>query len=226
MSRWLLVLVLTVAAATAWAQPGRATSTATPTWGFANPRVADLLAGQGSYGVVKAGNRRNRIGYDGYFSGADAALDREVLSQPGIGTVVLTGGLQDLLDGTSATELQTQTLEPIIDRLQAWGINVVLGDLTPCRGYAACTPEIDAARRVVNGWISDQESFLPPSITPVGFAQAVSVDDPAGTATPPDQVLGTEYDTGDHVNLTKAGFAALAGTIPIPALAANVPPSY
>ncbi|NLT53060.1 MAG: hypothetical protein GXX79_00510 [Actinomycetales bacterium] len=203
-----------------------ATSTATPTWGFANPRVADLLAGQGSYGVVKAGNRRNRIGYDGYFSGADAALDREVLSQPGIGTVVLTGGLQDLLDGTSATELQTQTLEPIIDRLQAWGINVVLGDLTPCRGYAACTPEIDAARRVVNGWISDRESFLPPSITPVGFAQAVSVDDPAGTATPPDQVLGTEYDTGDHVNLTKAGFAALAGTIPIPALAANVPPSY
>ena len=102
--------------------------------------------------------------------------------------------------------------------MASWGIRTVILTQTPCEGYAPCTEEVDAARQTVNEWISGVLAANPPGQAYVDANAAVAVDDPASTATPPEQQLSDQaapldLDAGDHVNLSLDGYAALTRTV-------------
>jgi hypothetical protein len=186
------------------------------------------------FGVIDASIENNGVTRDviGNASGVStlARLDRDVLSEPGIGTVVVSEGLTDLLNGATATSL-IDGYSTLVAQLNAWGITVILQTLTPCDGYAPCTAAVDTARVAANEWLGDQDTFLAPYVHSIDANAAVAIDDPASTTTPPEQKLNNGpapagADSGDHVNLTNDGYAAITATIPLTMLAANTPPQY
>ncbi|HEY2670768.1 MAG TPA: hypothetical protein VGJ07_10370 [Rugosimonospora sp.] len=187
------------------------------------------------FGVVDAGIEnngvlRNVVGNAGGLS-ALARLDRDILSEPGIGTVVVTEGLTDLVNGTSADDLE-DAYTTLATQLNAWGITVVFLTLTPCDGYAPCTTGVDGQRSAANDWLGSQESTIfTPYVSNVDANAAIAIDDPASTSTPPEQKLNNgaapaDVDSGDHVNLTNDGYAAITAAIPLTDLIPVTPPQY
>ncbi|WUH93303.1 hypothetical protein OG900_26440 [Streptomyces sp. NBC_00433] len=174
------------------------------------------------YGVVAADIRRNRLATDvvGSYVGTFSLLsrvDRDILAEPQVNTVVIAQGLQDIVSGSDDVYLTT-AYQTLLDQLQAWGIRTVIMTLTPCEGYTTCTDTADAYRQTVNDWISGVSAGNPPGQTYVDADAAVAVDDPASTATPPEQQLSSQaapldFDSGDHVNLSVDGYGAVARTI-------------
>ena len=188
-------------------------------------------------------------------SGPSAAtrLPEDVLSEPNVGTVIVDEGLEDLLNGqfqstlgTTANSLMNFRFPVLVDQLQAWGIIPVLTTLTPCSGYTndfdTCTTgtgtTVENERaNVVNPWLTNTYATSDPC-NPIRLPLTPFFDDldsAVGDGNSPEalQTTSPTFDAGDHVNLTKAGFAALASVIPgqsspVPfcQFQANVPPQY
>jgi hypothetical protein len=145
------------------------------------------------YGVVDAGIENNQVDADsppGAAAGGVsllARIDRDVLAEPDVGTVVINEGLEDLLqDGVSTTsptvDNLTSAYSQLITILAGFGITPVFDTLTPCGGYtgSGSSPEdacastytdadlgseiVDTARQqVVNQWFSGNISqYLEP----------------------------------------------------------------
>jgi hypothetical protein len=220
-------------------------------------RVSDDLASalqaaagagnQPAFGVINEGIESNDVATDQNVGtagpGGPSAMSRlapDILAEPGVGTVVVDEGLEDLLqdqnDTTAQTNLITFDYPQLLNQLQAWGITVVIGTLTPCSGYAgsgdACTTgsgtTVDGNRTAVNEWMSSQfggqaaPCITAPSIPCVFFSD---FDAAVSNAASPEALVAAD-DAGDHVNLTAAGYTALAGTIPLNELTAVSPPPY
>ncbi|HXW47376.1 MAG TPA: hypothetical protein VEL03_21455 [Streptosporangiaceae bacterium] len=198
-------------------------------------RLAGQLYSQGiaaGYGVVDAGIQSNQVLNDGSPTGGVsllARLDRDILAEPDVGTVIIDEGLEDLLlsaDGkttVAASELNMDTAYAVlINQLNAFGINVIVGTLTPCDGYdnsstgETCTSTVvDPTRVLIN---EDMNGGNPSTGITIQTGepyctaqldQAVSNGgSPEALATSP-----TDFDNGDHVNLTWAGYAAMAAEL-------------
>jgi hypothetical protein len=180
----------------------------------------------GAFGVVTGGTNSNQASADSSqnngFGGVSAVarLDRDVLAEPGIGTVIINEGLQDLLHGASEQQLE-DAYGAMINQLNAFGVNVIIATITPCYGYSStkaadsCSSAVDGARTDVNTYI---EGTAPPNYW-ADFDCAVAVPDTDGSCSPSgnpsgsSQVLQGGDDTGDHVNLTQAGYTALTGAV-------------
>ncbi|MFJ6741160.1 hypothetical protein ACIQOU_19995 [Streptomyces sp. NPDC091279] len=178
------------------------------------------------YGVVASGIENNYLGADqGAGAGGRAAvtrLDRDVLSVPGIRTVVITQGLEDIVAGHDDVDVDN-ALGLLRDQLRGWGIKVVLTTLTPCDGYSACTAAVDQNRIDTNTWITDQSDLTSPTVSTMDAESLVSVPDAASTADPQALRLGNDtapadFDSGDHVNLTSDGYLALGNAYDLAAL--------
>jgi hypothetical protein len=171
---------------------------------------------------VDAGIQSNQVLGDSSSGGGGVGLlsraDRDILAEPGTGTVILDGGLQDLVSGVQ-TSAQTMeyTYQALEAQLNAFGINVIIGTLTPCGGYQngsngdSCAAAVDNSRVLVNSAIENSS----PPYCPADFSKAVA--DPASVppASPPEKLLAAN-DAGDHVNLTlgaSGGYAALAPAV-------------
>jgi hypothetical protein len=140
--------------------------------------------------------------------------------------VVVAEGLEDVLHGSGVGPLEAVGYPELLARLAAWGLTVVLASQTPCDGYAKCTPAVDGDRTTVNAWLSGQTSPLAPFVYFDDFSAAVGVADGTSTTSPPEQKLGASADAGDHVNLSDAGCASVAGTIGLGELTPVTPPGY
>jgi hypothetical protein len=188
------------------------------------PRISDNLASAlqsntqevEAEGVVASGIVNNMITTDQGGGGASALtrLDRDVLSVPGISTVVVDEGLQDIVSGVDDTVV-TADYQILLDQLQAWGIKTVVATLTPCDGYAPCTTTVDNSRQSVNQWVSDVSSGNWPGSSYADLNSNVALDDPNSTSNPAEQMLSAQaapldFDTGDHINLTADGYAAVS----------------
>lgn len=176
--------------------------------GLGVQRLPTELASAGTgFGVVGAGIANNQV--DASQSGAGgvslmARIDRDVLSDPGVTTVVVDEGLTDVLAGTGQTALMADYGE-LGTQLNAWGINVIIGTLPPCVGYAACGSAIDQTRTAVNTSLGNTNSdLLQPYQTSITFDAAVGTTNSSGA-----QVLQSAADNGDHVNLTATGYQDL-----------------
>ena len=185
------------------------------------------------YGVIAEGIEANQLmtdnpeTYNGSTIGGPSALarvDRDILDQPGINTVVVDEGLEDLLAGASAINLESNGYTALVQQLSAWNINVVLTSLTPCEGFTGdgatpndpctttATTGVDANRTDVNSFLGGTDLGSPWSSPPVYFADfdnSVAIDN-NNTG---NEDLASGANGGDHANLSLAGFGALANSL-------------
>ncbi len=198
----------------------------------ANHRYPDFLAerlhagGITNVAIINAGVSGARLFKDGMGESALARLDGEVFAQPGVTTMVIMLGINDI--GWSAMALDpwnpvpssadvTRMYQMIIDRAHMLGIRILGATLTPfadsfqgaiLEGYYSEAK--NAVRKEVNAWIRDSGAFD----GVIDFDMAVR--DPEN----PDYILEA-YDCGDNLHPNDAGYKAMAESIDLDLLLGN-----
>ncbi|WP_371663568.1 SGNH/GDSL hydrolase family protein [Streptomyces sp. NBC_00280] len=186
--------------------------------------LADRLLAQSAvprFGVLNQGIAANRVLTDRYpgdgvstDSGGVSALhrvDRDVLAQTSARTAIVFQGVNDLRTGASAAEV-VAGLEELAERVRARGMRVLVATIGPCGGEARCTSAVDGQRVAVNTWIREE------AVSNAGFEGVVDFDAALRDPAQPTRLLAA-YDSGDHLHPGDAGLAALAGAVPLRALA-------
>lgn len=182
-----------------------------------------LLAAGSSLSLANAGISGNRVTQDGAVNqpvdgpSLENRFDRDVLSQPGLGGIIVSEGLNDiglasegplggLGLGSPAAEV-IAGLQSVAERAHAAGVPIMVATLTPIEGSIYGNPTAEAARETVNDWIRNQHVFD----GVIDFAAAIQ--DPSDQAR-----LLPAYDSGDHLHPNAAGFAAMAQAVDLDAL--------
>jgi lysophospholipase L1-like esterase len=141
-------------------------------------------------------------------------FQRDALGQPGVRTVILMEGSNDIWDfqdhGCGATPAITAAqlidgFRTLIQAAHARGVRVVGATILPFKANyesAADFQHAEAIREAVNNWILGSGEYD----AVADFAAAVA--DPAD----PEQ-LNPRYDSGDHLHPNDAGYRAIAATI-------------
>ena len=184
--------------------------------------LAERLAPHG-VAVINAGISGGRLLSDGMGENALARFERDVLAQPGVRTVVVLLGINDISwPGTAfAPRAQRPTLEELssgyaqlVAQARSRGVRVIGATVTPFEGALPGTPlsdyyqkEKDALRQQLNAWI--RTSGL--------FDAVLDFDALARDPAHPLRLLPA-YDSGDHLHPGDAGNRALAEGIDLPLL--------
>src|SRR5690606_17795181 len=125
---------------------------------------------------------------------------RDALLQPGVRTVVVFIGINDISRGsvTSAQQL-IDGYQRLIKAARAKRVRVLGATLTPFGGYATWTPEREEIRQQVNEWIRTSRAFdgVVDSARPVRDPDA------------PERLLAA-YDAAAHLHTSDAGRKRLA----------------
>jgi lysophospholipase L1-like esterase len=182
----------------------------------ADPRTRGLS-------VLNVGIGGNKLLKDGSGQAALTRLDRDVLAQPGVKTLIVLIGINDIgglsREGEITAEKRTQVVNgliaayrQIVTRAHERGIRVVGATILPCGGTKVyrSDADADADRQAVNAWIRTS-----------GVFDAV-VDFDAVTRDPahPERLLSA-YDSGDALHPSPAGYEAMGKAVPVGVL---VPP--
>jgi lysophospholipase L1-like esterase len=182
-------------------------------------RLAERLAAEHRpWAVVNAGIGGNRLLHNVTGPSTLARLDRDVLSVPGVKTIILLEGINDIqrsVDPASAESANPLAVsesitaddiifadKQIIARAHALGLRVIGATLTPWEGAGSYTPAREAIREAVNQWIRTGGQFD----GVVDFEAAVR--DPADAKAYRDGFTGF-----DHLHPTDAGYVAMAQAI-------------
>ena len=157
--------------------------------------------------VVNQGIQGNQVLKDGAGVSALARFERDVLSRPGAKWVILLEGVNDInVQGANGGPgaLTANDLiwgyRQIIDRAHMAGIKVVGATVMPEEGVWIANERTEDLRQTVNRWIRARGNFD----AVVDFDAAVR--DPQHPAK-----LRAEYNSGDNIHLSDAGYQALAG---------------
>lgn len=195
----------------------------------ANNRYPDELAerlvaiGQ-SRAVVNQGIAGNRVTVDSAWMGdrATSRFRRDVLEQPGIGTVIILAGINDLGISEMAaappfpifapfTEVSAEQIiagyNELIRQARAKGLRVIGATMLPVEGSAYYTAKSEAKRDAVNTWIR----------TSGQYDAVVDLDHVMASPTDGDQ-LRPAYDSGDRLHPNDTGYEAMADAIDLNAL--------
>ncbi|MFL6000536.1 MAG: SGNH/GDSL hydrolase family protein [Streptomyces sp.] len=160
-------------------------------------------------GVANEGISGNKVLADGAGPSALNRLDRDVLSQPGVRTVFLFEGVNDLKahTGVTAPDLIAGYRE-IVDRAHDAGKCVVVSTIAPFKGWPEWDPAAEAVRQEVNGFVR-------------------SHSDEFDAVTDFDRVLRSPYDQermlpvfdgGDHIHPNDKGMQAMADSVDLNSL--------
>lgn len=184
--------------------------------------LAKRLAPHG-VAVLNAGISGARLLSDGMGVNALARLERDVLTQPGVRSLVVMLGINDIAwPGTAfARDAQRPTLaalvagyRQLIAQAHSHGIRVIGATLTPFEGALPGTPladyyqrDKDALRHQVNTWIRHGGAFD----AVIDFDAALR--DPAHPAR-----LSARFDSGDHLHPGDEGNRTMAEVIDLGAL--------
>jgi lysophospholipase L1-like esterase len=177
--------------------------------------LADRLLAQPpgrQLGVENEGISGNRVLLDGGNSFGPAALsryDRDVLTQPGVRSVIILLGINDIQQTPHQLDPDAiiAGLRQLVDRAHARGLRVVGGTVLPFEGWLTYDAQEEAARQGVNDWIRGSHAV-----------DAV-VDFDAVTRDPADpHRLLPAYDSGDHLHPNDAGYAAMGDAVRLPTL--------
>ncbi|QOV41291.1 SGNH/GDSL hydrolase family protein [Streptomyces ferrugineus] len=159
-------------------------------------------------GVANEGISGNKVLADGPGQSALNRLERDVLSQPGVRTVFLFQGVNDIKahTGVTADDL-IEGYREIIDRAHAAGKCVVGATVGPFKGWHEWDPAGEAVRQEVNEFIRTGGEF--------------------DAVTDFDRVLRSPYDRarmlpaldgGDHIHPNDKGMQAMADAVDLTAL--------
>lgn len=189
-------------------------------------RWPDFLAARlAPYGVavVNAGISGARLLSDGMGVNALARLDRDVLAQPGVDSVIVMLGINDISwPGTAfAREARRPSLDDLtagyrqlVTQAHGHGVRVIGATLTPFEGALPGTPlddyyhpDKDALRRQVNEWIRHSGVF----------DAVIDFDAVLQDAAHPAR-MAAHYDSGDHLHPGDAGNRAMAAAVDLEAL--------
>lgn len=206
------------------------------TYGDWPDQLAKRLEAKGeasSLAVLNEGIGGNRILYDGAGINALARFDRDVLAQPGVSDLIVLEGINDIgwphmkprpaKDGTLPKEgpfaAQGVTsddliagLRQIIERAHEHRIKVFGATLTPYEGADYFSQDGEAVRQAMNQWIRISGTLD----GVVDFDAAVR--DPAH----PSQ-FRQDYQSGDHLHPSAAGYKAMADAIDLALLQGTLP---
>ncbi|MBL8703042.1 MAG: SGNH/GDSL hydrolase family protein [Alphaproteobacteria bacterium] len=177
----------------------------------ANRRWPDLLgarlAGAGTrLAIVNGGIGGGRVLQDGVGPNALARFDRDVLAQPGVRYVTVLEGINDIgVGGANPSPSVAELIaghRQMIDRAHARGLRIYGATLLPFEGAAYYTPEGEAKRQALNDWIRKSGAYD----AVIDFDAAVR--DPARPSR-----SRPEFDSGDHLHPSPAGYEAMANSI-------------
>jgi lysophospholipase L1-like esterase len=169
--------------------------------------------------VLNQGIGGNRVTVDSPWLGdrATARFGRDVLAQPGVGTVVVFLGINDVGIGEVADDPPFPLLAPfpvvpaaeviaghrdMIGRARAAGRRTVGATLGPMRGTVFSTARSEAARAEVNAWIRGSGEYD----AVLDFAAVLG------------DALDPVHDSGDHLHPGDAGYRAMAGAVDLDVL--------
>jgi lysophospholipase L1-like esterase len=172
--------------------------------------------------LVNLGIGGNRLLRDGLGPSALARFDRDVLAQPGVTSVIVLEGINDL--GTAAAARREGkphasaedlifALGQLATRARLNGLKVFGGTILPFEGAQYFTEEGEAARQKVNAWVRSSGAYD----GVVDFDAAMR--DPAKPTR-----LRAELHTGDWLHPNVEGYAAMAATVPLEFLSAMAAP--
>ncbi|MFF4244645.1 SGNH/GDSL hydrolase family protein [Streptomyces sp. NPDC001822] len=154
-------------------------------------------------GVANAGISGNKVLADGAAQSALKRLDRDVLSLPGVRTVVLFEGVNDLKSHSGVTAAALiEGYREVIDRSHAAGLCVVGATVLPFKGWSEWDPQGEAVRTQVNEWIRTS-----------GEADAVADFDKVLRSPYDAQRILPTFDGGDHLHPNDKGMQAMADSV-------------
>jgi lysophospholipase L1-like esterase len=155
----------------------------------------------------------NRVLNDGLGPNALARLDRDVLAQSGVRSMIVFEGINDIGTAQPTQAAQQQVAadliaayDQIIIRAHAQGIKVFGATLLPFggnTGYDDPDGYREAARQMVNQWIRTSHHF----------DSVIDFDAVTRDPAQPRQ-LQAALDVGDHLHLNPAGYHVLADAVP------------
>lgn len=158
--------------------------------------------------VANMGIGGNRLLREGTGASALARFDRDVLSQPGAKWVIVLEGINDIGrgdtiagEGVTAEELIAADKQ-IIERAHEFGLKAIGCTLPPFEGANYYRENGEAIREALNAWIRTGGAWD----AVVDFEKAT--EDPANP-----KKLRAEFDPGDHLHLSDAGYKAMADAI-------------
>ncbi|WP_084484630.1 SGNH/GDSL hydrolase family protein [Nocardia anaemiae] len=189
-----------------------------------NRRFPDMLAER----LVAAGRPRavlnhgiggNRLTVDSAWLGdkATSRFRRDVLSQPGIGTVIVLLGINDIGISEAVDTAPLPIFEPytvvsaddviaahrnLIRDARDAGLRVVGATVLPAKPSPFITARSEAKRAAINAWIR----------TSGEYDMVADLDVALRSPTNP-QRLHPAYDSGDHLHLNDLGYRAMAEAI-------------
>ncbi|WP_350274406.1 SGNH/GDSL hydrolase family protein [Kribbella sp. HUAS MG21] len=138
-----------------------------------------------------------------------ARLDKDVLTKPGVRTVLVLEGINDIYAGAT-TEQLIAGYRQLIARVHASGRCIVGGTLTPMGSSFVYSPEKEATRQAVNTFIRTSGEF------------DAYVDFDAATRDPSNPTrLAPAYDDGDGLHPNNAGNEAMGNAPDLDSLRCN-----
>jgi lysophospholipase L1-like esterase len=172
--------------------------------------AARLAANKGTanLAVGNMGMGGNRVLRDNTGASMLARFDRDVLSQPGVKWVIVLEGINDIgRVGTIPAEAPTAEdliggYKQLIERAHTFGIKVIGGTLPPYGGASSYRESGEAVREAVNNWIRTSRAY-----DGVIDFEAATRDKDNPTR------LRAEFDPGDHLHLSDAGYKAMADAV-------------
>jgi lysophospholipase L1-like esterase len=177
--------------------------------GDRNNRWPDYLArrlaaqpGTGLKGVANEGISGNKVLVDGAGQSALHRLDRDVLSQQGVHTVILLEGVNDIKGGDVTAASMITGYRQVIARAHAADICVVGATVLPFQGWGEWTEAAEAIRQGVNTFIRTSGEFD----ATVDLDQALRSPYVKSRLFPP-------FDGGDHLHPNDKGMQAMADTV-------------
>ena len=167
--------------------------------------------------VLNRGIGGGRILLDGLGPNALARFDRDVLAEPGVRTLIILEGINDIGTFDRAGTLPpaahahlvadlTAAYAQMVMRAHSAGIKVYGATLTPFAGNPTYDPHplSEADRIALNDWIRVPGHFD----AVIDFDRAIR--DPASP-----NHMTPAYDSGDHLHPSAAGYQAMAAAIPL-----------
>lgn len=186
-------------------------------WTDALQRRLRAAAGMGGVAVLNAGIGGNRLLNDGLGPNALARFDHDVIGQPGVTHLIVLEGVNDLgtltREAPVAAEAHVALVARMIDayrqmvaRAHARGIKVIGATIMPYAGSAYYHPDAqnEADRQAVNRWIR----------TSGNFDAVIDLDTAMRDPADPKR-LRKDYDSGDGLHPSVAGYAAMAQVVPL-----------